>query len=1696
MARANHAIISNPLPNRFEVLNSTELSKARKPPPLLDYSGNTTASSLRGRGDDVSNGNGTERDMRYTVPDELIEAARLLSENWDPSDEDLGGYDAAAAVVDLQTRFKYNVNDTNMMPPMLQYGSGLNAPVQEPPSAFRYSDNTSEPVETTHEDQSDGKADDTDAINKAISSGGRCGGGTCTGSTIYPATVYFPPGTYKVSSSIIQYYNTEIIGNPLELPTILAAPSFVGLGVISSNSRYLNQNNFLRSVRNMIVDIRPTPAKAEICGIHWQVAQGTSLENVHFYMVKPKDDPTTTQQGIYMENGSGGFLSDLYFVGGKFGAYMGNQQFTASGLFFQDAATAIQIHWDWGWTMQDIVVDNCDVGFTIVGGAGGPMSTGQGIGSLLMTDLRMHYVKVGISTSVMSDNSTALLLSNSGFYNVDTIVRDATKNKVLIAGGSGTKNIGTWGFGRVTYANGTTTFLNGAALEAPVRDSSLVTGGRKQFFTRRRPMYDDLGKSQVIDVKANGARGDGVSDDAAVLNHLFSAAANMSAVVYLPFGVYLIKDTVEIPVGSRIIGQAWPQIMAAGPKFQNALKPHVAVRVGQPGQAGVIEVQSVMFTVKGATAGAVMMEWNVHETSQGSAGLWDAHFRVGGAAGTGLTVKDCPKLTGKVNNNCIAASLMMHLTPQSSAYLENVWMWTADHDFDTPDQAQIDVYVGRGLLIESKGPTWLWGTSVEHCVLYQYQLTGAENIVMGLIQTESPYFQSVPTAPAPFKPGAFPDDPAFHDCSASSKTCGVSWAVRIIDSSAIHILSAGLYSFFSRYDQACINSGRHDCQAKIFYTEQSFDVWVYNLVTLGSLEMISPLNGAPTLGKPNRNGFASSILAWLGGAKQVTGKRDFVGYKVHTENTIGLSVFPDTCKNALTALVRCDNNTRGWKRAEYHGIMPKEIDVNSVCDVGCAQSISDWLKAVDTYCAGLEWEDGTAPGILGSFISYGINETCQTDKKSGRYCNDIIAGFSDIESLKDMPKNELCSDCYINRLKMMQASPYSIYQKTPYYQEALKAAVSGCSMGSQPTAAKDSPFPEITKEAGLCLSNVKHTTLSSDTCDSLALKYGVSSAAIFSGNPDILDCNDVVAGVSVCLPLQCKTYKLKATDGCADIEVATGENRETIRGLNPWIEVGCGNLQAASQTLGSVICISAPGGEYEQEGTKDDANPAYSEYAPEVVKPPSGAVLADNTNTKCGKWHKVSKGDDCAQILARYHVSLGTFVLANPSISIHNCTGDLVTGRTYCVNPTPNFLARGAEIPQHWRFGCYASKVTTSDHPVLDMDKISHESLMTLLACKVYCRSQNADVFGLEDGNTCMCDTRLLMDSQLLDDAKCQTKCNGNSSDSCGGYKAVEVYSLNPTLRVESESLGCFVQDASQRIVLGGERVERKDMGLQECGSLCTTSGNAYFSLGEGTVCTCGQEMASPAKSVDMKECGVECGDGLGDTCGGKGRVEVFSTRTEKTKRAPRWEPPVPVYEHFGCYNTAKSGVPGLSYSLTEDKRGMTIEYCAKYCLVEQGQWLFGLEGTVCRCGWQLDAGTEGRPEADCAAPCAGDSTQACGGEGLLNIFGLYGRPLSYSYAGCYSRDPGRTPWGVAPHSKEVWDLSARWCARKCTDKFEGSKVIFSLDGGNRCTCALSSAEELLGAVTTEADCNIPCTGNPDGWCGGETAGNVYRVWP
>ena len=231
---------------------------------------------------------------------------------------------------------------------------------------------------------------------------------------------------------------------------------------------------------------------------------------------------------------------------------------------------------------------------------------------------------MGITTTLYGENSTALLLQNVGFDNTQKAIYDQDADYTLLPGGDQTI-LDSWGFGMVDDPNGSR-FVPGNKLLEMNRTDSLVGTNiynvKPNFFTRHRPKYSELGNTQVLDVKALGAKGDGVTDDTTALNSILSRGSNMSSIVYFPYGVYVIKDTLKIPKNSRILGQAWSQIMATGPKFQDGNNPHVAVKVGQEGDVGIVEIQDMLFTVSGPTAGAVLMEWNLHESTQGSAGLW------------------------------------------------------------------------------------------------------------------------------------------------------------------------------------------------------------------------------------------------------------------------------------------------------------------------------------------------------------------------------------------------------------------------------------------------------------------------------------------------------------------------------------------------------------------------------------------------------------------------------------------------------------------------------------------------------------------------------------------------------------------------------------------------------------------------------------------------------------------------------------------------------------------------------------------------------------------------------------------------------------------------------------------------------------------------------------------------------------------
>jgi glucan 1,3-beta-glucosidase len=710
----------------------------------------------------------------------------------------------------------------------------------------------------------DGTTDDTNAIQAAISStlgsDSRCGPG-CNSSTTTPALVYFPPGKYLVHQPLNLDYYTQLVGDAINPPTILASSNFTGMAVIDADpygqgvegngNWFINQNNFFRQIRNFIIDITAVGGGESGAGIHWQVAQATSLQNIVFEMSTSK---TTKQQGIFMDNGSGGFMSDLTFNGGLYGAFLGSQQFTSRNLVFNGCQTGIFMNWNWGWTLSNMTFNNCGTGVDM---SNSP--TNQTVGSVVLSDSTFSGTTYGVRSAYKPSGNVpvsggSLLIDNVDFGSATSAVVDPDDGAILSGGGV----VKAWGSGNV-YDNSGTKKATQGQITAPHKDSSLLNNGN--IFGRSKPQYETAQASDFLQAKTDGGcKGDGTTDDTTCVQSFLKSAASANKIAYFNHGVYKVTDTIAVPSTIRIVGEVWSTIFASG--FSDASNPKPVWQVGTDGQTGAVEISDMLFEIDGPNPGAIIISWGLN-SAQGASGMWDTHVRIGGSAGSDLLLANCPYTADTVNDKCIGAFLMFHATPKSGGvYCENTWFWTADHDMENPANLQIDVYTGRGALIQSSGPVWLWGTASEHSILYNYQIDGAGAVFGGFMQSETPYFQPQPLAPAPFNFNSAYDDPTFTVCSNGGNTsadavpCKDAWGLRVANTKSLLVYSAGFYNFFNDYNQDCVAG--QNCQENMIHVQNS-QVSMYAVTTKAAVNMLIDDVGVTVPGADNRDVYGDTI---------------------------------------------------------------------------------------------------------------------------------------------------------------------------------------------------------------------------------------------------------------------------------------------------------------------------------------------------------------------------------------------------------------------------------------------------------------------------------------------------------------------------------------------------------------------------------------------------------------------------------------------------------------------------------------------------------------------------------------------------------------------------------------------------------------------------------------------------------------------
>ncbi|GLA29055.1 hypothetical protein AnigIFM63326_006943 [Aspergillus niger] len=683
-----------------------------------------------------------------------------------------------------------------------------------------------------------GKKDAAAAISAAVKAGPSNGpdrSSSSMGTTGQPAVIYLPAGTYLMKSSLQLYVGTVIIGDPTNPPVLKASSDFKDDHIIyGKDPNFGGTINFYIGIKNIIIDSTGIGTDKSITLLDWTVSQATQLTNVGFNM------PTNTAKHVGLttqyDYNSNLILNDLWFKGGATGMKLSGQQWVFKNISFSGTTTGVEA----GGT--DIVFLGCRFEQGTLG------IDAQGTsGSLTVVDT----TGVGMGTLISSSSS-----STAG----NSIVLDNVQNSgaTVKIGGQTTLSgnvANTWVHGHLyTSKNAKFQSQQGQTVTTS-RSSSLLSG--KNYFTMAPPTYQEYGTGQVLNIKnvpGIPVYGDGETDDTHNINLILSRYKSSCSLMYFPAGTYIVTDTIFVPAGTRIIGDAFAStISAVGSNFEDESAPRAMFRVGYPGDVGVAQVSDMVFTVADVLPGCKLVEINIAARSPGDVGFWNTHFRIGGAAGSQVESK-CTSDP----NNCKAAWGLLHLTTTSSAYIENMWGWTADHDLDGDNPQTIST--GRGLLVEGTAATWLIGTGSEHNTLYQYNFQYARNVFTAMQQSETPYWQGAGSRALNPAPWTYLDssDPDYSNCAASDSKCRMALFERIYGSSDLFLYGGCNWVFFNNNGDC---SG--DCQTNAIEIANSTSIYLYGTNTKSTTNMV--LEGTKVIAtqSDNAGGWGGVIAGYL-----------------------------------------------------------------------------------------------------------------------------------------------------------------------------------------------------------------------------------------------------------------------------------------------------------------------------------------------------------------------------------------------------------------------------------------------------------------------------------------------------------------------------------------------------------------------------------------------------------------------------------------------------------------------------------------------------------------------------------------------------------------------------------------------------------------------------------------------------------------
>lgn len=134
--------------------------------------------------------------------------------------------------------------------------------------------------------------------------------------------------------------------------------------------------------------------------------------------------------------------------------------------------------------------------------------------------------------------------------------------EVILAGSQTPLYFNSWGKGRrYSTLRGSGKDITGF-IDPPPQKPMVLLDGQGNIFARSKPTYADVAQGDIVVVTDHGVSNGGDGDQTKALNQVLKD--NVGKLIYFPSGIYLVQGTVEIPIGSKIIGELWPQVRLSG----------------------------------------------------------------------------------------------------------------------------------------------------------------------------------------------------------------------------------------------------------------------------------------------------------------------------------------------------------------------------------------------------------------------------------------------------------------------------------------------------------------------------------------------------------------------------------------------------------------------------------------------------------------------------------------------------------------------------------------------------------------------------------------------------------------------------------------------------------------------------------------------------------------------------------------------------------------------------------------------------------------------------------------------------------------------------------------------------------------------------------------------------------------------------